>query len=228
MVKKEYKPSYILTLKSCFNPLVLDAMEKGYIKKNFMIGLKYPEFDKNRYFSLSEKKAKALYKEILEIPDNQYRAMFMFLLRGRRANEVLSLQWQDIDFEANRYTIQAGNSKIKRTLTFTLDKELREALECLDIKKEGLVFVSPVTGKKFYEFPKRLWKNIKQKLDIEDMKIHDFRHLLGFTLVNKGVPLEYISKALGHSKITTTQMYSNQKELMAKEAVDNYLGLLKD
>lgn len=38
--------------------------------------------------------------------------------------------------------------------------------------------------------------------------------------------LEHISKALGHSKITTTQRYSNQKELMAKEAVDVFLGIV--
>lgn len=227
MLKKGRAPSYILTLKSCFNPIATDALEKGFIKRNFMAGLKYPNFDKNKYFSLSDKKAKALYKEILEIPNNQYRAMFMFLLRGRRANEVLSLEWQHIDFEKKKYGIVAGNSKIHRTLTFPLDDELIDALKCLDIKENGLVFVSPKTGKKFYSFPRKLWKRIKQKLEIEDMTLHDFRHLLGFTLVNEGIPLEYISKALGHRKITTTQMYSNQKEKMAKEAVDNYLNILK-
>lgn len=59
------------------------------------------------------------------------------------------------------------------------------------------------------------------------MKLHDFRHLLGFTLVNNGVSLENISRALGHSQITTTQMYSNQKEKMAANAVDSYLSKLK-
>ena len=58
------------------------------------------------------------------------------------------------------------------------------------------------------------------------MRIHDFRHLLGFTLVNNNVPLEHISKALGHSKITTTQKYSNQKEQIAKNAVDTFLEIV--
>lgn len=60
------------------------------------------------------------------------------------------------------------------------------------------------------------------------MRIHDFRHLLGFTLVNNNVSIESISKALGHSKITTTQRYSNQKEQMAKDAVDVFLSIAKD
>lgn len=227
MIKEEYKPSTIDTIKSCFSPIFKEAIEQEIISKNIISNLKFPEYDKNRYFSLSENKAKGLYKAILDIPDNQYRAMFLFLLRGRRANEVLSLEWQYIDLDAHRYTVIDSQSKIKKTLTFPLDNELIEALECLEQKEKGLVFVSSITGKKFYSFPKRLWNRIKSELDIENMKLHDFRHLLGFTLVNKGMPLEYISKALGHSKITTTQMYSNQKEKMAGEAVDTFLSLIK-
>jgi integrase len=153
--------------------------------------------------------------------------MFLFLLRGRRAGEVLSLDWKHIDLLNKKYTIIDSQRKIRKTLTFVLDEELIEALRCLNEQKEGLVFVSPVTGKKFYSFPKRLWKKLKENCEIADMKLHDFRHLLGYTLVNKGVPLEYISKALGHAKISTTQIYSNQKEQMASDAVNAYLDLMK-
>lgn len=226
-MKSEHKPSYIETIKSCFSPMFNEAIRKEILSKNIIPELNFPKYDKNRYFTLSEDKAKALYKKILEIPDNQYRAMFLFLLRGRRANEVLSLEWQHIDLEANRYTIIDSQSKIRKTLSFPLDEELKASLGCLKRKEKGLVFVSSKTGKKFYSFPKRLWNQIKDDLGIEDMKIHDFRHLLGFTLVNKGVPLEYISKALGHSKITTTQMYSNQKEKMAGDAIEEYLKHMK-
>jgi len=63
--------------------------------------------------------------------------------------------------------------------------------------------------------------------NIDDMRIHDFRHLLGFTMVNNGVALEFIGKALGHKKPSTTQKYSNMKAQMAKETVDSYLEILK-
>ena len=76
------------------------------------------------------------------------------------------------------------------------------------------------------DFPRTLWKDIKKKLNIE-MRIHDFRHLLGFTLVNNNVPLEVISKTLGHKSIKTTQRYSNMKEEMAKIGSDTFLELLK-
>ena len=227
MLKEGYKPSYIETIKSCFNPIFKEAIEQEIIKKNIIPQLMFPEYDKHRYFSLPEDKAKALYKAILDIPDNQYRAMFLFLLRGRRANEVLSLDWKYIDLKNERYTIVDSQSKIGKTLTFPLDNELIEALECLNIKEKGLVFISPITSKKFYSFPKRLWKRMKKDLEISEMKLHDFRHLLGYTLINNDVPIEKVSRALGHTRISTTQIYSNQKEKMAGEAVDTYLKLIK-
>lgn len=227
LVNDGYKPSSIEIVKTLFSPMFNYGIELEILQKNIVKGLQFPKYDKNRYFTLDDDKAKALYREILAIPDNQYRAMFLFLLRGRRASEVLTLEWNNIDLVNKKYTIVDSQSKIRKNLTFVLDDELFEALQCLEVKKEALVFISPVTGKKFYSFPQRQWKKIKEKCGIEDMKLHDFRHLLGFTLVNEGVPLEYISKALGHSKITTTQMYSNQKEKMAADAVDSYLKLMK-
>jgi site-specific recombinase XerD len=59
------------------------------------------------------------------------------------------------------------------------------------------------------------------------MRLHDFRHLLGFTLINNNIPLEIISKTLGHKSIKTTQRYSNMKEEMAKIGSDAFLKLLK-
>ncbi|MDD5157284.1 site-specific integrase [Sulfurimonas sp.] len=226
MVRNGNKPSFIETIKTCFSPIFNDAIEKNIITKNIIKGLKFPDYDANKYFTLPDDKAKALVEEIMKIADNQYRLMFMFLLRGRRAGEVLSLDWSNINFENKIYTIKDSQSKIRKNLTFALDDELIEHFKYLERKESGLVFVSPKTDKAFFTFPARLWKRIKENAGITDMKLHDFRHLLGFTLVNNNVPLEYISKALGHSKITTTQRYSNQKELMAKQAVDTFLGII--
>ena len=227
LIDKNYKPASIETVNHIFSPLFNYGIELSMLDKNPAKNLKFPKFDRNRYFSLDEDKAKALYKEILNIPDNQYRAMFLFLLRGRRAGEVLSLDWKHIDLVNKKYTIIDSQSKIRKTLTFVLDDELFEALGCLNEQKEGLVFYNQKTKKKFSTFPQAPWKKLKAQCDITDMKLHDFRHLLGFTLVNNGVSLENISRALGHSKITTTQMYSNQKEKMAADAVDSYLKLMK-
>lgn len=227
MVKNGSKPSYIETVKTCFSPVFNDAVDKGIISKNIIKGLKFPDYDPNKYFNLSEEKVKALFTEIMNIANNQYRIMFMFLLRGRRAGEVLSLEWSDINFENKTYTIKDSQSKIRKNLIFPLDDELIEHFEYLEKRDNDFIFINPKTNKPYFTFPIRQWNRIRANIGIEDMTIHDFRHLLGFTLVNKNVPLEHISKALGHSKITTTQRYSNQKEMMAKQALDVFFGIVK-
>ncbi|MDD2448997.1 MAG: site-specific integrase [Sulfurimonas sp.] len=224
MIDDGKKPSYIVTVKEIFSPMYKKAMEYGIVEKNITDYLKFPKYDNTRYFSLSDDKVKALVIEIMNIPDNHYRVMFMFLLRGRRSNEVRSLCFEDIDFDNKSYTIRDINNKNRKNLTYMIDDELMRELEYIREDK-GLIFKSPRTGEKLTAVPKRLWNRIQDSLGIK-MRIHDFRHLLGFTLVNNNVSLESISRALGHSKVSTTQRYSNQKELMAKQAVDVFLGIV--
>lgn len=226
MISEGKKGSYVVTVKELFSPLYKKAMEYRLVDKNITEHLKFPKYDNTRYFSLPDDKVKALIAEIMNIPDNYYRIMFMFLLRGRRSNEVRSLCWSDIDFENKSYTIQDFNNKTRKNQVYLLDDELIEHLKTIK-EKSGLLFKSPRTSKKLTAIPKRLWKRIQEKVGIT-MRIHDFRHLLGFTLVNNDVPIENISKALGHSNITVTQKYSNQKEQMAKDAVDVFLRIVNN
>ncbi len=228
MVRNGNKPSFIETVKTCFSPIFNELVDKGLIKKNIIKGLKFPKYDSNRYFTLPDNQVKELAKEIMNLADNQYRVMFMFLLRGRRAGEVLSLKWSNIDFEKKRYMIKDSQSKIRKTLVFLLDDELIEHLNFLEKKENNdLVFISPKTNKAFERVPTRVWKRIKENTNIKDMKLHDFRHLLGFTLINNGVAIEKVSTALGHKDMQMTQRYANKKEQMAKEATDTFLDIIK-
>lgn len=225
MINEGKEGSYIVTVKEVFSPLYKKALEFGLVEKNITNYLKFPKYDNVRYFSLPEDKIKALFNAIMEIPDNHYRVMFMFLLRGRRSNEVRSLCWEDIDFENNVYTIRDENNKTRKNLSYMLDDELIEHLKIIQ-DKNGLIFKSRVSGQKLTAIPKKLWKRIQDNIGIK-MRIHDFRHLMGYLLINNNVPLENISRAFGHADIKITQRYSNQKELMAKQAVDVFLGIIK-
>ncbi|MGE3614100.1 MAG: tyrosine-type recombinase/integrase, partial [Sulfurimonas sp.] len=177
-----------------------------------------------KYFSLPDGKAKELISKIMDIPNNYYRVMFMFLLRGRRSNEVRSLCWEDIDFENKIYFVRDYNNKIRKNQTYTIDDELMEQLNIIK-KERGLVFISSRTGKKFTAIPKKFWKNLQNKISI-DMNIHDFRHLLGYVLINNNASIESVQRLLGHSSIAVTQRYSNQKEQMAAQAWDTFSNIV--
>ena len=98
-----------------------------------------------------------LYKE-----DSFYRALFLFAFFGRRWNEIRTLEWTDIDFVNNEYTVRAENSKIDEDKTFALPRDITEALSHFKDFK-GLVFKSPKTEREL-STPKKQMEKLKEIL----------------------------------------------------------------
>ena len=198
------------------------------MRKKFMFSANLKS-DVNHSFNLDDESRKRLFVSIVNIPFIDYKVMFFFLLRGRRKGEVLKLKWSDVDLELGKYVIQNYNSKTRDWEEYFLDHELLVELQALKqlSGNNEYVFTNPKTNTKFADIPRQFWEHIKEKTGIENMRIHDFRHLLGFTMINNGVSLESIGKALGHKKPSRTEKYSNEKVQTAKETVDAYLNVLK-
>jgi len=55
------------------------------------------------------------------------------------------------------------------------------------------------------------------------MRIHDTRHLLGNTLVNRGESLENIGKLLGHSSVAVTRRYAKTTLDTADRLLNSYM-----
>ena len=229
MIRAGYKVSHVRTLRDIVSNCYKIAIYDNLIDSNLTEHIEFPKSDNNRYFNLDDESRKKLFESIINIPFIDYRVMFFFLLRGRRKGEVLKLKWSDVHFELGTYIVQDYNSKTRDRQEYFLDDELLVELQALKqlSGNNEYVFTNPKTNTKFADIPRRFWEHIKEETGIDNMRIHDFRHLLGFTMVNNGVPLESIGKALGHKKPSTTQKYSNMKAQMAKETVDSYLDILK-
>lgn len=149
-----------------------------------------------------------LYKTIMTLyKDNAfYRALFLFALYGRRLNEILTLDWKDINFKHTTYTIRAENNKVDEDQTFEIPTPLLEALSDINNDKVGLVFKSPVTGKKLYS-PKKQLAKIKKLSGIEELTMHYFRHILVSAMGEMGTANTILSASLGHTNLDTVNDY---------------------
>jgi integrase len=206
------------------SPVFRYAVSNGYIEKNPATDIKIPKYDNARVFEIDMDKAQKLFRLVSEYPDLFYRALFLFLFEGRRKNEVLTLEWKDIDLQNNRYFIRAQNNKVRKTMEYILPNHIKELIMAFE-DRDGLVFKSPVTGKKLNNFDRR-WKALLKEAGIENMRLHDIRHLIGFILVNNNISLEAIGQALGHQNLTTTKRYSNVRSQTARSVVDIVHGVL--
>ncbi|HEY9128493.1 MAG TPA: tyrosine-type recombinase/integrase, partial [Sulfurovum sp.] len=161
-----------------------------------------------------------LYKD-----DCFYRSLFLFALYGRRLNEILTLEWKDVNFENNTYTVQAHNSKNKQQYTYSLPHPIKGALMGLQVSRNGLIFISFVTGKKITT-PKRQLERVKELSGVEELTFHLFRHILTSALASKGnVSNVMLSASLGHQDFTTvTKHYATLDHTSSSNEVNSIVG----
>ena len=209
-------------------PVFNYAIGKGYIERNPAANVKLPKYDNKRYFEIDEDRARRLYKAILEYEEPLYRSIFIWLLHGRRLNEVLSLEWQHINLDAGTYEIVAANNKARRNKVYPLTPLQIEALP-KPHRRLGLVFEGK-DGSKIdrVSLRRRHWKRITDRAGIMGMRLHDMRHLFGYMAVNVlGLPLEAVAEVLGHTSTQITQRYANVGLKTVESATNRFFELLE-
>jgi len=148
-----------------------------------------------------------------------YQKVFVWLMHGRRFGEVSSLDYKDINLEEGTYTIKAINNKAKVDMTYNLTKWQLATLSEND-PKSGLVFSSMNSSTKQLNSG-----TITSNHWILNCTMHDVRHIIGNTLVSKGVSIEIIGRILGHKpkKNIITNRYSKVSAKAADEALYDML-----
>ena len=128
------------SIKEALRPLFKYYIAKGVLKSNPAVFIQIPKFNNEVSIELSNEKIQELYDLLYTYPVEPFRSIFVWLSHGRRLNEVLSLEWRDINIDTGTYTIRFENNKVRKPMTYKLSNELRETLENLEIKKSGYVF----------------------------------------------------------------------------------------
>ncbi|HEX3456777.1 MAG TPA: site-specific integrase, partial [Candidatus Baltobacteraceae bacterium] len=146
---------------------------------------------------------------------------------GTRRGETLAVHWRDVDFDKNEVKIQWSlteamdfkNTKTDQTRTLTMPPSLRDILEAhrerqdeerrfmgKGYKDQDLVFArvdgSPIDPWNFGEAVTACIE--RAKVTDEHLTLHNLRDTHGSLCVKAGVPIEVISKRLGHSNILVT------------------------
>ncbi len=126
---------------------------------------------------------------------------------GLRASEILSLQWNDIDFDRN--IIHIKQSKGKKDRVVMLSSRVKDSLLSLSMDKQGFVFRTNRGGKYTPRTLQKVIENAAKKANIhKHITPHTLRHSFATHLLEQGVDIRYIKDLLGHANITTTLIYT--------------------
>ncbi len=219
-----FKPSYVKYVKEIFSPMYKKAIREGLASSNPAQYVVLPKYDNKRYFKIPIEAVQKLYREILLLPDIQHQIFFLFLFFGRRKGEVLKMKWEHINLDTKEYEIPYYNNKNKKNQQFFLPEPLYELLVQIPDKVDFVL--KGVTVAQMSE-PKRIWKDLKRKANLEEykMRFHDFRHMVGYMLINNGESIETVARTLGHADTRTAHIYANMDKEIAKRGVDKLFNL---
>jgi len=155
------------------------------------------------------------------LPEHMQGVAEFAYITGWRKNEVLSLQWPQVDFNARTVRLFDSKSGEGRVFPFTpeLEAVLRAQLARADELKRtrGVispwVFTRPVgkrpdkrDGQRIAEF-KRSWKTACKKAGVPDRIFHDFRRTAVRNLERAGVPRSVAMKLTGHKTESVYRRY---------------------
>ncbi len=182
------------------------AISVGLWESNPAIGIKSNKENQRDRFLQSDELPR-FFKSLAEEQNETIKDyVLMSLLTGARRSNVLSMKWADISIERAEWRIQETKNGTPQTVALS-----PEAIEVLSNRKplESTAFVFPGIGKAGHLMePKKGWKRILERAEIDNLRIHDLRRTLGSWQAKTGASLAIIGKSLNHKNQNTTAIYA--------------------
>jgi integrase len=131
---------------------------------------------------------------------------------GMRRGEILSLRWNQIDFERSLILVQ--RTKTDRDRIIPMNSTVRKTLDVIRQQAEGDQ-VFPIND------VKRSFSYACVKAKIADFRFHELRHTAATRLADRGADAFQIAAILGHSSIQMTARYTHATSAGLRRAMES-------
>lgn len=193
-------------------------LQEGLVPEDVSEGLKAPKIEKKMPEIMSPDEVVRLLEQPNGDSPKEIRDKAMLELlyaTGIRVTELITLKLSDVNLHMNYLVCKDANKE--RVIPFgnaaknALGRYLNGTRESMIEDKKSDVLFANCSGKPMSR--QGFWKLIKyyaKKADIKaDITPHTLRHSFAAHLVENGADLKSVQEMLGHSDISTTQIYAN-------------------
>ncbi len=212
----------VISIKGFFSYLI----KNNLCHNNPLLSIKIPKYEKNAATFLTEQDMRF----VLEIPDKKdplgirnVAILELLYSTGIRIGELAGLTLKDIDFQQKlikvmgkrakmrivplgSYAIDALQSYLKIRVTFVKDNPVDEVF----ISRNG----NPLSADELRYIVNKYLKIIEKS---KNYSPHTLRHTFATHLLNHGADLRSVQELLGHSSLTSTEVYTHTSMQKLKE-----------
>tara|TARA_Y100000034_G_scaffold20729_2_gene23770 strand:- start:4253 stop:5086 length:834 start_codon:yes stop_codon:yes gene_type:complete len=198
----------------------LSAIKYAYLnilKKDPTSGIKRPKRERKNPVVLSKPEVKIL-MESLDTKKSKLMVSLMYAC-GMRVSELINLKINDFDFDEKIGHIKQAKGRKDRIFNIPefLFSDLKKQTEKQKEINEEYLFTGP-KGKLSSRNLQKIVSSAAKRAGIKkNAHCHTLRHSFATHLLENGVDIRIIQELLGHSDISTTQIYSHVSSIMLKK-----------
>ncbi len=179
------------------------------LHKDITLSIKRPKKEKRIPSVLTKEEVKTLINSI-DTKKSKTMVSFMYAC-GFRVSELVNLKVKDLNFEEKIGSVRQGKGKKDRVFNLPefLLEDLKTQVEKQKEEKKEYLFTGPKGRLSERNLQKIISKAGKRAGINKDVHCHTLRHSFATHLLENGTDIRKIQELLGHSDLSTTQIYTH-------------------
>jgi integrase len=197
------------------------AITQKYLNSNPCKGIKKPKLPEKLPYFYSESDFEKLI-DVIDSKDIKDLVIFTFNT-ALRQNEVITLEWSQIDFKNRLLILDNRNTltKSKKIRNVPLNLNALQILTERELVKNSESVFTYKEEKIKQMFISHKFKKYVRKAGLDDkLKFHSLRDTAASWMIQRGASIYHVSKILGHSDLRVTQIYSHLRNEDLRSATD--------
>lgn len=230
LVEQGIKSTSIHRKLSSLNSFYKFSQKKGNLLSNPAKGIQLPKTPQRLPKYIEQKQLHQLFDQFDKDESNEFISwrdrvvLELFYNTGMRRQELIQLKWSDVNFSLKQIKILGKGGKerlvpISSELIDILQTYFKISNHTFDTFYSGGPVI--LTNKGEQSYPELIYRIVQQKLNEVDVKTqkspHVLRHSFATHMTNEGAPLNDVKELLGHSSLSSTQIYTHNSIEKLKE-----------
>ncbi|WP_374765325.1 tyrosine-type recombinase/integrase [Yunchengibacter salinarum] len=157
-------------------------------------------------------------------------AFRLLLSTGARLNEIRTLKWENVDFDAALIILTEHKTSAHGAKAIPLNTVALRILDTLPrMHQNPYVICGERPGQPIINLQKP-WRRVRRTAGLEDLRIHDLRHTFASLCLGNGASLPVVGGLLGHRSTASTAIYAHlapgplqQATAQVSETLDNLI-----